>query len=182
MPAKLFPCYPFAHPFEEEVSVFLTRNLDSRFFLIHNLVRRNLQVDWMHKEIDLCIMSTNRYLKLVEIKSYKTPPEIYDDSIISSHGDGPNPVSIMEAYGKRLLGLFKERHIKVDVKGYLVLKDKDRNKIRTQWRDQCVKKEELLNILIAESRKRAPSPGFKDQIDTIRQSYLCSSNIQPFTE
>jgi hypothetical protein len=54
MPANYFPCYPFAHPFEEEVTHLLAASLDESFLLVHNVIRPNKRRRSLFpKEIDL---------------------------------------------------------------------------------------------------------------------------------
>jgi hypothetical protein len=181
MPAKVFPCYPFANDYEEKVTNFLAHELDKRFYLIHNIVSESLNPKHMHKEIDLCIISTDLYLKLIEIKGYGTPPQLTDLSMISDWGAEDNPVVTMERYGKRLMSFLRREGIKLTPKGYLVLKNKDPQKIHGQWRRQCLSKEELLNELRREPILRKPSPETTRTLDLIREKYLCNANIEPFT-
>jgi len=180
MPANYFPCYPFAHPFEEEVTLLLASELDERFLLIHNVVRPNRRrKSLFHKEIDLCILSRTATALFIEIKDYWNP-NIDDQSI---EGKAPNPVQEMNEYAKKFiadLDRFYER--KLVTIPILIIRKKDTKYISPKWTSFCFEPIEFLNWIKEEVKvwvEKAGEASLSD-LERIRENYLCCAKIQPF--
>lgn len=180
MSAKVFPCYPFAHPFEEKVTNFLAKNLNGKFYLIHNVIRPNKTPKiFIPKEIDLCILSKTGQIFLIEIKGYKRPPVIDD---VSMNHRLPNPVQQMKEYGQRLRSELKEKeNLDFHTVPYLVLKKKDPQKISSIWKDNCLELEEFNHVIMNHAKTSRDSTYSADELDRIREKYLCCANIDPFS-
>jgi hypothetical protein len=101
MSVNVFPCYPFAESFEEEVFNRLASELNENIGIAHNVLRPNIRVNYIPKEIDLVVMIRNNIV-LAEIKNYYKSPIIDDVTMTAPHGDEINPIIEMKKYGQRL--------------------------------------------------------------------------------
>jgi hypothetical protein len=181
MPAKVFPCYPFAHFFEEEVTSLLADSLDDSFYLIHNAIRPNKRAEsLLPKEIDLCILSKSCRAFFVEVKNYHNPH--IDD--LSIEDKQPNPVQEMKEYGQRLRSdLDADGERKFSTYPILLIRKKNVNNITPPWRLNCYEPLEFLNWLKQEAERwRQKSYRVSDQdMERIRENYLCCAKVYPFT-
>jgi hypothetical protein len=177
MPATVFPCYPFAHFFEEEVTQLLASKLDSRFYLIHNVMRPNKRRKSLFpKEIDLCVLSRTGKAYFIEIKNY-IDPEIDDVSI---EGKFPNPVQEMKEYGQRFRSDFKYNSRSApQTPPILILRRKDPNRINPKWHLNCFEPKQFVTFLLNESRTLKNIYDEVD-LDEIRREYFCCVKVRSF--
>jgi hypothetical protein len=181
MPANFFPCYPFVHPFEEEVSRLLAKHLDDSFQLIHNVIRPNRRPkSLLPKEIDLCILVRTSTALFIEIKNYCNPT--IDD--ISIEGKIPNPVQEMKLYGQKFIGdleYYDEPNF--HTKPILIVRKKEPQKIEDKWIRNCFEPMEFVNWLKKEVHSwRRKGHRLKDSdLKRIRNDYLCVADVEPFT-
>lgn len=180
MPPEFFECYPFESNFEEDVFSFLSKILDDKFYLVHNVMRPNKDESiFVPKEIDLFILSKLGTIFVIELKGNSKAPVIDD---VSMNEKPPNPVYEMKRYGQNLREeLLIKEHLKFYTNPYLILKKKDRKKISGTWKPNCLDIQEFGYRILDHSRSSKHLRFNITELRRVREKYLCSTNIEPFS-